>query len=183
MGSSTWRPANPRRQEMTEAVLDMIVDNMLPLSMVESSSFRKLFGIAQPSYTLPSGKHLSQTLLPNRVGDIMRSINDKLSGATDITLAIDPWSSQDMRSYIGVTAHFIKDYKLQSVMLSCQCFRGSHTADSIYATYERIMTTYGLHGKVAVIVTDNASNMVKAFTLPGMDINVTVMTMMGPWTT
>ena len=33
------------------------------------------------------------------------------------------------------------------------------------------MTTYGLHGKVAVIVTDNASNMVKAFTLPGMDIN------------
>ena len=43
------------------------------------------------------------------------------------------------------------------------------TAENIYAVYERTVTTYGLVSKVDTIVTDNAANMVKAFSLPRME--------------
>ena len=97
-----------------------------------------------------------------------RAINNELDNVTDICLTIDLWSSRDMRSFVGITGHYTKDYQLQSVMLACQRFRGSHTTERIHEAYERTIATYGLNNLVTVIVTDNAANMIKAFSLPGM---------------
>lgn len=63
-----------------------------------------------------------------------------------------------------MTGHFIIDFMLQSVMLSCQCFKGRHTAENICRIYEDVIN-YNIQNKVSFIVTDNASNMIKAFTL------------------
>ena len=74
-----------------------------------------------------------------------------------------------MRAYIGITGHFTEDFKLQSVMLACHRFKGSHTADNILAAYQQVLATYNVEDKVAAVITDNAANMLKAFiTLPGM---------------
>ena len=55
-------------------------------------------------------------------------------------------------------------------MLACTRFRGPHTGEHILLKYEEIISLFELQGKVGCIVTDNASNMLRAFvTLPGMD--------------
>ena len=74
-----------------------------------------------------------------------------------------------MGSFVRITGHYTKGYQLQSVMLACQRFCGSHTAERIHEAYERTIATYGLNNRVSVIVTDNAANMIKAFSLPGME--------------
>ena len=74
-----------------------------------------------------------------------------------------------MRSFIGMTAHYIIDNKLHKAMLACRRFRGSHTADNIYNMYQEICSIYNITGRVLRVVTDNASNMLKAFSLPGME--------------
>lgn len=76
-----------------------------------------------------------------------------------------------MCSFIGITAHFISDWKLLSAVLACRRFTGRHTADNISAQYEEVVNEFNIAEKVTHIVSDNASNMVKAFKLPGYNAN------------
>ena len=70
-----------------------------------------------------------------------------------------------------MTCHFIHDWTMQSVTLGCKRFKGKHTADNISLEYEVISAGYDLNGKISNVITDNASNMIKAFCLPGFTAN------------
>ena len=64
--------------------------------------------------------------------------------------------------------HISNEWKLESVMLSCNHLSGRHTGENILQSYEEVATEFNIYTKVNHIVTDNASNMTKAFvTLPG----------------
>ena len=68
-----------------------------------------------------------------------------------------------MRSYLGVTVHFITEFCLMSAMLACH-FSGSHTGEFILQYYMEIEKEF-ISGKVDNIITDNGSNMLKTFHL------------------
>ena len=72
-----------------------------------------------------------------------------------------------MRSHYGVTCHLIVDFTLCSFMLACSRFHGLHNAEHIYEQFERIKTNFEITNKISFIITDNASNMIKPFSLPG----------------
>lgn len=80
---------------------------------------------------------------------------------------MDIWSNHQMRSYCGITAHFIKDWEMFSVMLICNRFKGRHTGESIFQEYESTISTFEITSKVKHIITDHAANMLKAFNLLG----------------
>ena len=93
------------------------------------------------------------------------SIKSRLQGIDSVCVTLDIWTNRDMRSYLGITCHFIESYKLASPMVACTGFRGRQTADNIVEKYEEVMSSFELCGNV------KASNMKKAFlTLPGMKI-------------
>lgn len=73
---------------------------------------------------------------------------------------------------MGVTCHFIVNFTLMSVLLTCQRFCGSHMGESIYRCYEQVVSEFEINKKIPAVVTDSASNMVKAFTLPGYYVDV-----------
>ena len=54
-------------------------------------------------------------------------------------------------------------------MLSCSRFKGRHTGESIFQEYETTMETFNISSKVKHVITDHASNMLKAFNLPGYE--------------
>ncbi|XP_011405772.1 PREDICTED: uncharacterized protein LOC105313774 [Amphimedon queenslandica] len=65
------------------------------------------------------------------------------------------WTNRQMRSYFGMTAHFIVDFQLMSVMLACCRFSSSHTGEEMLEHYEDVKHAFGIKGKVDNIVTDN----------------------------
>lgn len=72
-----------------------------------------------------------------------------------------------------MTGHFLVDLNWQSIMLSCQCFKGRHTAESICQVYDDVLANYNIQNTVSFIVTENASNMIKAFTrFPPVRVNI-----------
>lgn len=164
-----WKATDIRQEKLTSCLVDYIAQDLLPLSTVESGAFRKLMAVAEPCYTTPSRKHLSYKLLPEKAEEVMTAVKTEMESAEQVCVTIDIWSSRDMRSFLGVTAHYILDNTLHKAMLSCKRFRGAHTADRIYSVYQDIVAAYNLSGRVWRIVTDNASNMIKAFSLPGME--------------
>ena len=118
---------------------------------------------------MPSRKYLTTELLTDHYNMLYASISKYLSLTSKVCLTMDIWINRQTRSYLGVTGHFIKDFKLQSIMLSCCRFRGSHKGENIMHQFEEIVALFDITGKVDKVITDNASNMKKAFRL--LDIN------------
>ena len=138
--------------------------DLQPLSVVESEAFRNLLHIAEPQYSMPTRKYLKKQVT-NHYSTLYAHIKSQLMQCSQVCLTLDIWSSRQMRSYLGVTCHFIADFKLQSLMLACRRFMGSHTGDEIATHFEEIVESFDLTGKVFYVVTDNASNMTRAFHL------------------
>ncbi|CAG2238821.1 unnamed protein product [Mytilus edulis] len=136
--------------------------DLLPLSIVESEEFKNLMEKADTKYQVPSRKHLSSKLLHEKSVEIKNNLVNTLKRAESVCLTIDLWSSRQMRGFLGITGHFILDWAMKSVMICCKRFKGRHTAESIRSEYEEVVTSFEIGFKIAAIVSDNASNMVKA---------------------
>ncbi|XP_048867862.1 E3 SUMO-protein ligase ZBED1-like isoform X4 [Brienomyrus brachyistius] len=167
--SSKWVvvpiPTDSRQVPLTDSIVTYIVNGLLPLSTVENKDFITILQLAEPFFTMPSRRDLTQNLIPQRTTAVKNHLINQMQSAADICLTVDLWSNRSMRSFFAMTSHFISDFELQNVMLSCRRFKGRHSADNICGVYEDILSTYGIKNKVSFIVTDNASNILKAFTL------------------
>ena len=144
-----YNPSDPRQIELTDTLVSFVAGDLLPLSLVESKRFRKLMDKADPRYQLPSRKHLTSKLLPAKITKTQADLMARLKKADKVCATIDLWSSMQMRSYFGVTGHFIVDWALESVMLGCIRFRGSHTADAIAEQFSTTAATYDLNDKIS----------------------------------
>ena len=70
-----------------------------------------------------------------------------------------------MRSYLGVTVHFITEFRLMIAMLACCRFSDSHIGGFILQHYMEIEKEFVISDKVNNIITETVSNMLKAFHL------------------
>ncbi|KAG7175267.1 Zinc finger BED domain-containing protein 1-like 1 [Homarus americanus] len=150
--NSRWKSTDLCQMELTNCIVAFIAPDLLPLSLVESERFRILMATAEPMFTMPSRKHLSSVLLPQHSTTVQTRLKTQLQQVQNLCLTIDLWSSRDMRSFIGVTA-------------ACCRFKGPHTSDNIYDMYQETVASFDVGSKVTTTITDNAANMVKAFTL------------------
>ena len=161
--------ANDQHQlQLTDALVTFVAGDLMPLSIVESPRFRSLMSSADPRYQVPSRKLLRVKLLPERSAKMREGILKRLQKASSICVTVDLWSNRQLRSYISITAHFINEseWSLESVMLACSHFKGSHTAEAINEKFQKELISFEILSKVSFIVTDSAANMIKAFSLP-----------------
>lgn len=75
-----------------------------------------------------------------------------------------------MHAYHGVTCHIHIEWEIVSYLLACRQILADHTGKNILADFEEIVHDFQITSKIFKAITDNASNMKKAFTpifLPG----------------
>ena len=163
-----YSPNGQRQVQLTEALVTFVAGDLMPLSIVESPRFRSLMSLADQRYQLPSRKLLRVKLLPETSAKMKENIVQRLQKASSVCVTVDLWSNRQLRSYIGITAHFINEseWSLESIMLACARFKGSHTAEAINEKFQKEAITFGILSKISFIVTDSAANMIKAFSLP-----------------
>ena len=167
--ASKYSSTDHRQVEITDALVLYIAGDLVPLSVVESHYFSNLLKRLDPRYQLPSRKHLSTKFLEEKSSSIQNDVRRSLQNAPSVCLTIDLWSNRQMKGFMGITGHFILDWTMQSVMIACKRFKGRHTAENIRLEYEETVSSYEISEKIMTVVTDNASNMTKAFdfSLPG----------------
>lgn len=137
----------------------------LPLGIVETAWFREFMTALAPKYTLPSRSHLTTKLLPQMRSVTEARVSAQIAQADDMSLTIDIWTDRRMHSFLAITGHTFIEFECQSFLVAFEAFRGSHTGQHIAEAIDRCMEKYSLREKVHYIVTDNASNMRKAFTV------------------
>ena len=90
-----------------------------------------------------------------------------MESARKISFCTDLWMKKGMTSsYICISAHFFssRDYASHCVMLAVRRIEHSHTGVAIRQIFDTILGEWGVPtNKVRAIVTDNGSNIARAF--------------------
>ncbi|KAL4090115.1 hypothetical protein QTP88_025014 [Uroleucon formosanum] len=152
--------------DVKDLVFEYIVNEMRPLRTCEKESFKSLIvGLTGSNDAIvPSRKELSKQL--DLKYELYVSMLTDLIAKQDYICAIaDIWSVNN-RSYMGMTCHFIDEetYFWQSYVIGCIRIKGSHNYQNITEVITEIAKTYKIDlSKITHVVTDIASNFVKAF--------------------
>ena len=83
-----------------------------------------------------------------------------------MSTTLDIWTDRKERAFMGVTVHFLdENFQMQTHCLGVERMKGSHTGNAIHDKFHCILLAFGIDGKVVRGVSDDASNMRKAFEL------------------
>lgn len=150
--------------ELNKLVAGYIVEDMLPISTVDSESLRRIVEKIPTKHgvKLPQRKSFAGYL--EREYDIMdANLKAALRDVDFVSTTADIWTVNN-KNFMGVIVHWINStLQHNKAALACKRIRGRHTYDVIGAEIEEMHSSYGLHGKVFATVTDYASNFAKAF--------------------
>ncbi|XP_051961053.1 zinc finger BED domain-containing protein 4-like [Xyrauchen texanus] len=163
MSSFIMRPMDPLKQsKLDEALVKMIACDFQPFSIVEDKGFKEYSHLLDPSYSLPSRKTLTKTVMPRLFEKLRADIMDTIKRASAVCLTTDCWTSVTTTSYMAVTCHFIEDFQMTSFLLDCFVLTDRHTAAHLASELTRVTNEWGVVDKIVACVTDNASNIVSA---------------------
>nr|XP_046250116.1 zinc finger BED domain-containing protein 4-like isoform X1 [Scatophagus argus] len=151
----------PNKQALDEAVVNMIIKDCQPFTLVENEGFRALMQLVAPSYVLPSRKTVKD-LVDQKYEEEKEKTKKDLQSAIAVTLTADMWTSINMEAYLAVTCHYVDQdsHELHTSVLGVQHFSQKHTADNLAMVKRSLMEEWGIASKVRCLVTDAAANMI-----------------------
>ncbi|XP_039609057.1 zinc finger BED domain-containing protein 4-like isoform X2 [Polypterus senegalus] len=165
---AAWKPTDPRQQVLTDSLVNFLTHSLQPLSRVEDPSFKTLLKLAQPSFVLPTQKQLSCVLLPAKTTSLHVTISSQLAKIQGLCVTVSIWSSRDTPSFLGITGHYIHNFKIKHVMLAFKRIDSSTNAESIVLFYQQVLCRFGIEDKVVIVVVNHASRKLSV-TLPGLE--------------
>lgn len=156
-----------RQQKINTLILNLIIKDLQPLSVVEDKGFRELINGLEPSYNMPSRFTFTKSYLPQQYQQKKEKLKALISKSYSVALTTDAWTSQyGQRSYICYTAHFItENWLLYSCLLECGQYDQSHTALHLKEELFRVANEWEITEKVCTVTTDNAANVKAAVRL------------------
>ncbi|XP_077350555.1 E3 SUMO-protein ligase ZBED1-like isoform X1 [Festucalex cinctus] len=152
-------PSSADKVDLAELLLDMVIEDSQPFTLVDGSGFKKLMKALAPSYILPTRQTL-KAMVEKRYKETKDKTKAIVAKASACSLTSDMWTSINTDAYLAVTCHFIDETtSLQSVVLGVQHFPEAHTAANMASMKTSLMSEWGISEKVTCLVTDGAANM------------------------
>ena len=173
--------SSDRSAHLTKLAANLIIYNLLPLSIVESPQLQMIFQEAEPSFVLPKRKYFVGNVLNHMYTETREKVQRELQYAIGkllmsiwylfnflfdvlgVCLTTDIWTSQANQAYMTVTAHFVVpvDNRLKCYVLETTEFPGNHTAERIVDRLENICIDWSILDKVVCLVSDTCNVMRK----------------------
>ena len=119
-------------QKLHLKVTEFIVEQLLPMSIVEKPAFKELVEALDPQYKVLSRASLMRTFIPKMYEETRGKILSDLKDLSGAGVTTDGWTSLATQGYVTVTLHFIdKEWNLKSIVLETKELKGSHTAEHL----------------------------------------------------
>ena len=169
-----YSSTDSRQVRLTESIIkDLIIECGVPLSLVEQNGFKNFMQIVDPMYSLLSRRQSAHDKLSKLYDKMIMRLKTLCDNAEYISVTLDVWTDRRLRSYKGITMHTFVDSQLKSYLLSLTPLNDRHTAEALLSEFERVIDYYHIEKKLVRLITDNATNSIKAFDeilLPGFDV-------------
>lgn len=145
----------------TQLLLKTIVENNLPLKLVESASFMLFVESFGRSYVMPTRKNLSQSLLPRLSASMHNEFLQKLHKGviSHISVEFDFWNDANNRSLLGVIATTNEGNRHLIDLVNLSIY--THTSELIVEKLQSILSCIPLKS-INAVVSDCGSNCKKA---------------------
>ena len=157
-----YKPDSNKKKLIDYDILNMVVKDMQPLSIVEDVGFRQLMNRIDPKYPIIARSSLTQ-LLPQRYQVEKERLKVRMAQVSSVSVTTDHWTSIATDAYTTLTAHFIDDdWILHSPVLLTRSSDMRHTSENLHQELQEAFIEFGIERTVACIVTDNARNITNA---------------------
>lgn len=155
---------NKDHQFLMSITKNLIIKCGLPLHLVEKGAFREFLKDVNIKVNALSAKRIKRVAIPAYMNNVLQNMRTTLNKIDDITLTIDGWSDRRSQSYLGITCHFLDNKMVpQTCLLHFIRMKSPHTALNIQQLTEDALEKFDIKEKVFKVITDNASNMIKAY--------------------
>ncbi|KAM9364903.1 E3 SUMO-protein ligase ZBED1-like [Pholidichthys leucotaenia] len=152
-------PRSGETNTIDEALVDMLIKDTQPYSIVEDQGFRKLVEALNPNYVLPRRKAL-KAMVEARHKVTMEKAKTCLQQTSAVSITCNMWTSINTDACLAITCHFVDDSShLDSVVLGVLHLPQDHTAENLATVITSLLTEWGITNKVTCLVTDGAANM------------------------
>ena len=151
-------------KQITMKLAVFVASTSTPNSIVENTAFVSLVEELDSQYPVPSryvlGKQIDEVMIA-----LKENIQAYMSMARRINLCTDIWSKKGMTaSFLGVTVHFFACDQRHNATIAVKRMPTPHTAENILEVVVDVLTDWNIPGeRVGNTITDNGSNMIKAF--------------------
>lgn len=149
--------SSERKKTIDNLLCNVITENNLPFSFVESKSVRELINFSEPNYT-PMCRDTAKQLIKQKASVLKDSIKKEIKNSQYVSLTTDCWTSINNESYMAITCSFIKDWKIMSPVLETRYLEGRHYADYLAEELGNAIRDWEIENRVVAVVHDNASN-------------------------
>ena len=159
-----------RYKDITRKLALFIGTANVPYSLVENLEFRDLLLELQPCY-LPPGRGPIKEKIASLIDIMKRNIQEKLALAPKIHFCCDIWTKKGMtESFLGIVAHFCAKDRNHKATLAVRTVVGPHTGGNIISIFKAVLEEWKIDKEsVGKVLTDNGSNMLKAFRILAAD--------------
>jgi len=138
-------------------LIGFLVEDIKPVSMVYSDSFREFCHNLNPSFKVPCRQTITKAIRQKAI-PVQALLREKIRGRT-LSLTTDLWSSDNKEVYLCLTVHWIDDqFILQHGILEFKLVYGSHTKEMLANEIGQVLNDWDV--KPVAIVTDSAANMI-----------------------
>lgn len=122
---------------LTVGVLNMIIEEMRPLSVVEDEGFHAMVKTFQPGYILPKSTCFTD-IVEKKYEDEFQKVKLTLSSSSSmLCLTTDAWTGIATDTYLAITSHFINNnWELLRYNLTTMPLEEQHTAVNIVSWIE-----------------------------------------------
>jgi len=160
----SYNSEDPKYKAITKKLSIFLAASSAPISLVEDPTFSSLLTELDSRYSIPS-RYMISKKIDELLVDLKGNIMSHMLQARKVNFCTDIWSKKGMTaSFIGVTAHFFANHKRHNVTLAVKRMPSPHTGEEVLKVVLQIFEDWGVPDhKIGSIITDNGSNMVKAF--------------------
>ncbi|OJT13582.1 hypothetical protein TRAPUB_9870 [Trametes pubescens] len=129
-----------------------------PFTIVDDPEFQELLCMLYAKVELPSRVTLSRDVQMITLDGKIRVIAFLSSLPGKIHICVDGWTSPNVLSFLGVTAHWHRDGAIEHIILDFIRLTNGHTGKYLAEKLVECLTEYGIQKKVLAVTLDNADN-------------------------
>jgi hypothetical protein len=134
-----FKKGDVKSEKNIHAIMFMICKDNQPLTIVKDEGFKYLMKTVSPNFKVPSCRYISSKTFKKY--DAMKDIfMTKLKNVQYFTLTTNIWIDIQTRSYIGVTIHFVDQYKFNAALLGAYGLDERHTSEYIATKLVNVCT-------------------------------------------
>ena len=137
---------------------------MCPINLVNGKGFQELIAYLEPGYRLPSDTHFTH-LIERKYAAVKEKVCQVFQHKVNyVALTGNVWTSIATNSYLTVTAHYLDEWEMKSIVLGTLPLSESHTGVNLAGWVKDLVFDFNIETidadtkKVVAFVHDNGAN-------------------------